>query len=294
LKELLFSIVIPSYNRADHISAVIRSFLDQDYTAFELIIVDDGSNDNTKDVVSFFTDKRIHYYYKENGERGAARNFGARLAKGDYINFFDSDDIAYSYHLQTAAQIIGKLKNPEVFHTGYEVLTPQYKVKRKYNSFDGNVEKYCIRRKEVSINSIFLRKDITGIVPFSELRSLSASEDALWLCQLTARYTIHYENKITSAIIEHDQRSMWVASEKKVTERKKYLIEGLKNDFIFMKKYGHLLKYISSEMSYLLCFSSLRNKNKKKGLSYFIESVKGNPGVLFSRRTLFVGKCLLS
>lgn len=292
--ELLFSVVIPSYNRAQSLLVVLDSFAKQEYPNFEVIVVDDGSTDNTGEIVKAMKDPRFKYFYKINEERGAARNFGAKLAKGDYVNFFDSDDLAYSDHLQKAAQMIAELKNPDVFHLAYEIISPAKKVIRKYNSFDGKVEKYCIKRKEVSINSIFLRKDITQAVPFSEIRSLSASEDALWLCQLAARYSVHYNNKITSAIIDHDQRSMWIASENKISERKKYLAEGLKNDPVFMKKYGHLLKYINSEMSYLLCYSGLRNKNKKKGLSYFMDSVKLNPLVFFSKRTLFVAKCLLS
>src|SRR5687767_9278561 len=97
----VFSIVIPTYNRAHLIKKTIESVLAQDFADFELLVVDDGSKDDTESVVSSFTDKRVHYFKKQNGERGAARNFGAARAKGSYLNFFDSDDLLYRNHLST-------------------------------------------------------------------------------------------------------------------------------------------------------------------------------------------------
>jgi glycosyltransferase involved in cell wall biosynthesis len=289
-----FSIIIPSYNRADLINNVIDSFLNQQYSNFEIIVVDDGGTDNTGEIVKGIADSRVQYVYKVNEERAAARNYGARLAKGEYVNFFDSDDIAYPNHLESAFQLIKEKKNPEVFHLGYEIISTEKKILATFNSFDGNVEEYCIKSKKVSINAIFLRKDITDIVPFSEVRALSASEDALWLCQLVSRYTVYYNNVITNAIIDHDLRSMSVASEKQLSERKHLLLEGLTNDPFFVEKYGHLLRFIDSEMSYLLCLSSLSNKNKMRALHYFKESVKKNPRTFFTKRTFFVAKCMIT
>ena len=74
--DLLFSVVIPTYNRAGLIGLTIRSFLEQDHKSFEILVVDDGGTDNTKEIISSFNDHRIQYLYKENGERGAARNWG--------------------------------------------------------------------------------------------------------------------------------------------------------------------------------------------------------------------------
>ena len=75
-----FSIIIPTYNRASLITKTIESVLLQD-EAFEIVVVDDGSTDDTKEVVNSLLDSRVKYFYKENGERGAARNFGAQKSK---------------------------------------------------------------------------------------------------------------------------------------------------------------------------------------------------------------------
>src|ERR1051325_3991500 len=82
-----FSVIIPTYNRADFIRKPIDSVLAQKFSSWELIIVDDGSTDNTGQVVKSFTDSRIHYVYQSNQERSAARNTGIKNSKGQYICF---------------------------------------------------------------------------------------------------------------------------------------------------------------------------------------------------------------
>src|SRR5690554_6195096 len=101
-KSPFFSIVIPTYNRAEIIGETIQSVINQSFSDFELLIVDDGGTDETDKVVATFPDKRITYFKKENAERGAARNFGANKSKGKYLNFLDSDDLLYPNHLETA------------------------------------------------------------------------------------------------------------------------------------------------------------------------------------------------
>ncbi len=85
------SVIIPTYNRAEYITQAIDSVLAQTYTDYEIIVVDDGSADNTKDVLLPYMD-RIRYIYQENAGASAARNTGIKAAKGDWVAFLDSDD----------------------------------------------------------------------------------------------------------------------------------------------------------------------------------------------------------
>lgn len=87
-----FSIILPTYNRAHFLPKAIESLLAQTFEDWELVIVDDGSTDNTKEVVEAYKDLRIVYIYQKNQERSAARNNGIKQSKGDYICFLDSDD----------------------------------------------------------------------------------------------------------------------------------------------------------------------------------------------------------
>jgi glycosyltransferase involved in cell wall biosynthesis len=89
----LVSVIMPAYNAAEYIAEAIESVLIQNYRNFELIIVDDGSTDNTKEIVASFKDDKIKYFYKNNGGPSGARNLAIKKAKGQYIMPLDADDM---------------------------------------------------------------------------------------------------------------------------------------------------------------------------------------------------------
>jgi len=92
----LISIIIPTYNRSKSLPLSVKSVLDQTRDNWELIIIDDGSEDSTQEVLKdYLKDDRIKYYYQENQGVSVARNCGAKLATGDYLIFLDSDDIFF-------------------------------------------------------------------------------------------------------------------------------------------------------------------------------------------------------
>lgn len=86
------SVIIPTHNRAALVTEAINSVLAQTFKDFELIVVDDGSTDNTRDALKGYAD-RIHYIYQENQRRSEARNTGIKAASGEYIAFLDDDDL---------------------------------------------------------------------------------------------------------------------------------------------------------------------------------------------------------
>ena len=88
----MISVIIPSYNRAAFLERAMTSVLDQSLRDLELIIVDDGSEDQTREIVRLFKDKRLYYYYQKNKGVSAARNFGISKASGQYLALLDSDD----------------------------------------------------------------------------------------------------------------------------------------------------------------------------------------------------------
>ncbi|MDY3268259.1 MAG: glycosyltransferase family 2 protein [Phocaeicola sp.] len=90
----MISVIIPLYNKERAIRNTVESVLKQTFKEFELIIIDDGSTDNSADIVKEIAvnDNRIHYYYKPNGGVSTARNFGLSKAKGEWIIFLDADD----------------------------------------------------------------------------------------------------------------------------------------------------------------------------------------------------------
>lgn len=92
-KMITFSVIIPTYNRANVIGRAIKSVLAQSFDNLELLIVDDGSTDNTVNAIAGFADKRIRYIkHEHNKGQNFARNTGVMAATGQYVAFLDSDD----------------------------------------------------------------------------------------------------------------------------------------------------------------------------------------------------------
>src|SRR5690606_14562073 len=117
-----FSIITPTYNRATFLKETIDTILQQTFEDYELIVVDDGSTDDTEQIAATLTSDKVKYYKKQNGERGAARNYGAAKATGKYLIFFDSDDVMYPDHLSVLFDFIRKNEQPEVVYNPYEIL----------------------------------------------------------------------------------------------------------------------------------------------------------------------------
>lgn len=113
-----FSIIIPTYNRADKLNIPIKSLLNQQFKNWELIIIDDGSTDDTNILIQAYSSNKIHYFYQQHQGRSAARNLGISKARGTYICFQDSDDEYLPNHLQTLYEAILQNDTYKVFRTG--------------------------------------------------------------------------------------------------------------------------------------------------------------------------------
>lgn len=110
MRNPLFSIVIPTFNRADHLTRCLESLKSQTFDNFEVIIVDDGSTDNTYDVVKLYKEYlNLTYQYQANwGGPAKPRNIGINLSRGDWVCFLDSDDWWYPDKLKTTLEYLSK------------------------------------------------------------------------------------------------------------------------------------------------------------------------------------------
>ena len=282
----LFSIIIPTYNRANLIGKSIESVLAQEFKDFELIIVDDGSKDLTEEVINQFIDPRIRYFKKENGERGAARNYGSVRARGSYINFFDSDDSLYPHHLQIAEKLISVHDKPVFFHLAYDQRLPDGTLVGVSNNFSDSTHDIIMFNNVLSCNGVFIRRDIAVQFPFEEDRILASSEDwELWI-RISSRFKLIVSNEVTSSVLQHESRSLYTIPVDKVVARDLLFIEKLKKDQTVMQRYGPSFhRFIAERYSFfMLCFAE--QKRPHEVIKWAILACQVHPLILFSKRFL--------
>ena len=191
-----FSVVITVYNKGAFIGQAIESVLNQSYRNFEIIIVDDGSTDTTKNVIHSFSDNRIRYIYQENsGLPACARNAGMMLARGSYIALLDGDDFWHRNKLYECKKVLDTNKDISlVCHNEYVLYDG--KILRHTSSapyaegmyfrllFNGN----CLYPSAVVIRrSIFFDDGFN----FSEEKNLFTVEDYEYWLRLSQRYEFY-------------------------------------------------------------------------------------------------------
>jgi glycosyltransferase involved in cell wall biosynthesis len=108
---IAFSVIIPTYNRSRLLREALRSVFAQEYTDYEVIVVDDGSTENIAAVTREFGEC-VKYFRQENCGPGAARNLGIAHATGEYITFLDSDDLCFPWTLPVYASVIQRCRSP--------------------------------------------------------------------------------------------------------------------------------------------------------------------------------------
>ncbi|HEY3027438.1 MAG TPA: glycosyltransferase [Pyrinomonadaceae bacterium] len=288
-----FSIVTPTYNRAHLIGKTIESVLAQEDQDFEMIVVDDGSEDNTEEVVRAVGDDRVRYYKKGNAERGAARNYGAIRAQGRYVNFLDSDDLLYSNHLAAARRLIEGQGEPEILHLGFEKRAIEGKLLYCIDSLKGRLNELLLRGNLLSCNGVFLRKDVALAFPFNEDRRLSGSEDwELWL-RLASRYQIHYSNEVTSVIVNHEARSVLAGNEAALLNCMNLTLKYLFEDPVFVEKYGRYRKLLENEFLSYTALHLAQGGKPRRACRYLKDSILIQPSSIFSRRFLAVVRFII-
>jgi glycosyltransferase involved in cell wall biosynthesis len=207
MHKTVFSIIIPTYNRANLLSKAIESVIEQTYTNWELIIVDDGSTDHTKELVENYSkkDNRFRYVYQENAERSTARNNGIKNANGEYICFLDSDDYFLTNRLQSLYESI-KDSNI-VYYTGLVLEKNNEIVNRNENPVNG-IKKFddiCL----ATIHSQQMCIPVSIANKFMYDTQFRVGEDLeLWL-RINSEFPFKYvENAFNVVLVDHNDRTV--------------------------------------------------------------------------------------
>jgi glycosyltransferase involved in cell wall biosynthesis len=288
-----FSVVIPTYNRASFIERAVRSVVDQANGDFEIIVVDDGSTDDTAHRLSYIKDNRLRYLKRENGERAAARNFGIKSARGRYITFLDSDDFLKPSYLQAAYDYIGK--NPEVtfLHLGYDVVLPGGGVLHQWKPLPDPANEKLVEGNFLSCLGIFIKREILLNNLFNEDRNLSGSEDyELWI-RLAAKFPVRTLPISAACLVNHERRSVLSIDTEKLEERIALTKKYLRADQEVNNKFKHKLKMLFAYLDLYTALHVAMAKEKRKGWRILYNAINASPIIIFNYRAWVVIKKLI-
>ena len=283
-----FSIIIPTFNREELLKRALLSVLAQEHSNWEVIVVDDGGSDETKKMVCNLGDGRIKYHWKENGERGAARNFGVNQAAGDYVFFLDSDDIIFPNHLVVAHRFFLENPSEKFFHSRYQEWYPDKKVNSPI--LDPKSINEDIKLQNHFACQFFLKREVAQEIKFSENKDLKIGEDWLVILRVAARHELHISNDYTSAIVHHGERSMELATADEIIKSRDLIIDALKmDDFIDTKT----INKVNTELTSLSALAASISGDKKISAKLLKSVILRDGNFLFKKRTFATLKKLI-
>ena len=254
------SVITCTYNNAKYLGETIDSVLKQTYTNFEYIIIDDGSSDNTKELVNNYKDSRIKYIYQDNQGSSAARNLGIKIASGRYIAFLDSDDIWNNNFLDSQLSFLID-NNASCVCSGYEIIDEDSK------SININIyPKELINEKDME--TIDHVGNLTGLYDTSEYGKIYFNEE---LSSLLDDYFFWYEiSKLTTIYGNQEVLAKYRLLSKSSSSNK---LKTIPKHFILFNKYmkQSYLKTIKSMIVWGIygikkyIKISIQKSNNKKG-----------------------------
>ncbi len=279
----LVSVIIPAYNAERYIKSTIRSVLLQDYKNLEIIVIDDGSTDNTATVVKKLAneDKRINYIHQQNGGVSSARNHGYKLSKGKYIAFLDADDIWLPDNIGKKVEYLQSDPDTGLVHSDALLIDENdNSLEETKQGKSGYILDDLLLWKGTCIpapSSILVRREVLEEAgTFDTELSTSADQELFFrvaakykigrVPEVTWHYRIHSQNMHSNiALMERDS----LLAYKKATENKLF-----KNKTFRRKCHSNMYLILSG------CWYH-DGKNKSKAIRYALKSAWIYPAALY-------------
>lgn len=274
MESPLVSVIIPTYNRAEFLGFAISSILDQTYKNLQVIIVDDGSTDDTENVIKNFQNQEIVYIKQEHKGAPSARNIGIANSKGEYIAFLDSDDMWMPAYIEKQLEVFEKSKlNPGVVYCGIEYIdeTGRQIREKRLPAYRGDLFLYLLgARRNVVIGAIstvlIKRKCFEECGLFDN--NLPSRQDLDLLIRMSRKFTFDYVYEVLVKRRVHNKR---------ISSNIDALIKG--RELLFEKIYDELKKHrrILAKYYYHTAVLYLKKGNKIKHREYIVKSLKAFP-----------------
>jgi glycosyltransferase involved in cell wall biosynthesis len=198
-----FSVIIPLYNKEDYIEDTIKSALNQTFTDYEILVINDESTDKSKDLVLGFTSEKIHLYNQKNQGVSVARNLGIEKSKGKLIAFLDADDLWFPNHLEELSRLYHNFPHCGIYCSRYKIKMTKNHFQIPYfngmdNSYNGIVKNYFLSNSPFRVtwtSSLAIPKEVLkktgGFTP-----EVSNGQDL----ELWTKIGIHYPIAVTDQI----------------------------------------------------------------------------------------------
>lgn len=266
----LVSVIIPTYNQPGFLVQAIESVLKQTYKNYEIIVIDDGSTDNTKEILdSYIKNRKIKYVYQNNKRQAAARNTGILNSKGEFIAFLDHDDLWLPKKLELQVPLF-KDKEVALVYTNSEDINSKGKTikKRNLKYCGGYIFKDLLKRHFITNSSVIIRKECLRKTGLFREDLYGADDIHLWLRishnfkiehvpRVLIRYRFHENNMINQTELHKEQVFKCLADIYKRYNLRKHL-KRLFSKYHFNKGYNYrktkrlkALYFYMKAMSYL-------------------------------------------
>jgi len=243
-----FSVVISVFNKEKYIGETLKSVLAQTFTDFEVVILNDGSTDNSEAEILKFKDPRIRYFSKENSGASAARNFTIQQAEAEYIALMDADDYWYPFYLEEQNRLLTEYPNESVFATATEIKRNRKTFKNSYSIQTIGKDSIIVDYFESSqLDSVLLsistvlKKDIFENVGWYNPKIKSGEDTDLYV-RIGLKYKVVFSPKVCATYIV--RKNSLFQSVKNLEEKANFeAYEIFENDNPSLKKFLDLNRY---------------------------------------------------
>jgi glycosyltransferase involved in cell wall biosynthesis len=280
----LVSVVITTYNRANYVAETIESVARQTYTNVEIIVIDDGSTDDTSAIVERLAPD-VRYIWQENSERGAARNHGLRLAKGEFIAFLDSDDLWLPTKLEREVEFLDANPRIGLVYMGAIQIDSEGRelgVLRAAGP-SGRLTRSLLQNNCVSIGAHLARTSlIRDIGGFREERQLSGAEDWEMWVRLSLVTDFAYLPTIGVKIRTHPANTMSDATAMCRSTRR--AAELIRQSEPLASAYKKDLRRMDANLALVNAINYCSSNQRAKSIKFLKAAVSANPGVILDRR----------
>ncbi|MEQ3662248.1 MAG: glycosyltransferase family A protein [Flavobacterium sp.] len=199
------SVVIPVFNKGFILNETLNSVLQQSFTNYEIIIINDGSTDNSLDIISTFEDSRIRIYSQDNKGAAAARNLGIRKSNGEFIAFLDADDYWFPNHLEELFKLTKQYPNCGSYCSRYQIKNTKKTVtipifKNISTDYVGIIENYFASNHpfkiNITLNQMIPKKILIEMGCFTE--GITNGQDLELWTKIAIKYPVALHNKTTA------------------------------------------------------------------------------------------------